>query len=179
APTPTPIVYPRLWTDEFNRPNTATLPAPWRTVSGLFSVTSNRVVARSSGTSLAVVNGVAAADVVVRSTVSLGTSGSAGLVLRQTTSGMYYATLSRTAAGVVAEIWRQQGTKTTVLASRLAGGSSGILEFSATGTRLTLSFGGRELLSRDDAVLRGPGGVGFRTRGPGGSLDSFSAYRRG
>lgn len=179
AASPEPVVFSRLHADEFNRPTLATLPAPWKTLSGRFSVASNRVLARATGMSLAIVGGVSAADVVVRSTVSLGSSTSVGLVLRHTTSGRYVATLSRTAAGVVAEIWRQQGTKTTVLASRLAGGSSGILEFSATGTRLTLSFGGRELLSRDDAVLRGPGGVGFRTRGPGGSLDSFSAYRRG
>lgn len=179
ASSPVPVAFSRLHADEFNRPNLATLPAPWKTLSGGFSVTSNRVLARSTGLSLAIVNGVSAADVAVRSTVSLGSSTSVGLVLRHTTSGRYVATLSRTAAGVVAEIWRQQGTKTTVLASRLAGGSSGILEFTATGSRLTLSFGGRELLSRDDAVLRGPGGVGFRTRGAGGSLDSFSAYRRG
>jgi subtilisin family serine protease len=178
APSPTPVVYTRLWTDEFNRFNTARLPAPWRTVSGLLAVTTNRVVARSSGTSLAVLNGVSAADVVVRSTVSLGTSSTAGLVLRQTTSGMYYATLSRTAAGVVARIWRQQGTVTTLLGSKLAGASSGVLEFSATGTHLALSLGGRNLLALDDAAIRGAGGVGYRFTGAGGTADSFSAYRR-
>jgi subtilisin family serine protease len=179
APTSAPVVYTRLSGDEFNRTNLATLPAPWRTLSGTFSVTSNHLVARSTGTSLAIVSGVSAADVVVRSTVSLGSSGSFGLVLRHTTSGRYFATLSRTTAGVVARIWRQQGTATTLLGSHLAGGSSGTLEFSAVGTRLTVSLGGRRLLALDDAVLRGPGSVGYRARGAGATADSFSAYRRG
>ena len=179
APAAVPIVFSRLHVDEFNRPTLRTLPAPWKTLSGWFSVTNNRVLARSTGTSLAIVGGVSAADVVVRSAVSLGSSSSVGLVLRHTTGGRYVATLSRTAAGVVVQIWRQQGTKTTILGTQLAGGSSGMLEFSAAGSRLTLSLGGRQLLALDDGAIRGAGGVGFRARGAGGSLDSFSAYRRG
>lgn len=179
TPTPAPVVYTKLYADEFNRPSVTTLPAPWRTVSGNFSVTGNQIVSRATGTSLAVVNGVSAADVVVRSTVTLGTRGTVGLVLRQTTSGMYYATLSRTAAGVVAQIWRQQGSVTALLGTKVAGASSGVLEFAATGTRLTLSLGGRSLLAVTDAGIQGAGSVGYRFTGAGGSADSFAAYRRG
>ena len=178
TPTPAPVVFTKLFTDEFNRPDVAVLPAPWRTVSGQMSVTGSRVVARSTGTSLAVVSGVSAADAVVMATVSLGTSSSVGLVLRDTTSGRYFATLSRTAAGVVARIWRQQGSFTTLLGSQPAGGSSGVLRFSAIGTRLTLKLGGQQLLALDDGTFRSAGRVGIRFVGAGGTLDSFSAYRR-
>ncbi len=176
--TPAPIVFARAFADEFNRADTASLRAPWVTKSGLISVTSNRAVSRSTGTSLAVVSGISLADGSVRATVTLGVSGSTGLVLRDTTSGRYIATLSRTAAGVVARIWRQQGTATTLLGSRLAGGSAGVLDFSAIGTRLTLSFGGRQLLALDDSGIRGAGGAGLRFTGSGGTADSFVITKR-
>ena len=179
APAPTAPVFTRLFSDEFNRPNASTLSAPWRTLSGVLSVASSRIVSRSTGTSLAVVGGMSAADVVVRSTVSLGSGGSVGLVLRHTTSGRYFATLSRTAAGVVARIWLQQGSGAKLLGWAAAGASSGVLEFSALGSRLSVSLGGRKLLALDDTALRGPGSVGCRMVGSGATADSFSAYRRG
>jgi hypothetical protein len=172
-------VLTKLYADEFNRLNVPSLPAPWQTLSGAFSVTANQVVSRSAGTSLAVVGGVSAADVVVRSTVTLGTASSVGLVVRQTTSGMYYATLSRTAAGVVARIWLQQGNVTALLCTTSAAAAAGVLEFSAIGTRLTLSLGGKSLLAVTDTAIRTAGGVGYRFSGVGGTADSFSAHRRG
>jgi subtilisin family serine protease len=178
APAPAPIVFTRVFADEFNRPNTASLRAPWLTKSGLFSVTSWRAVSRATGVSLAVVNGVSLVDGSVRATVTMGTTGSAGLVLRDTTSGRYVATLSRTAAGVVARIWRQQGSVTTLLGSTAAGASGGVLEFTAVGTRLTLSLGGRQLLALDDSAIRGAGAAGLRFTAAGGTADSFSLSKR-
>ncbi|MFM9058220.1 MAG: S8 family peptidase [Planctomycetaceae bacterium] len=178
AEVPPPVVLTPLYADEFNRPNLAKLPAPWQTLAGVFSVTNNQIVSRSTSTSLAVVGGVSAADVVVRSTVNLGTGSSIGLVLRATASERYIGILTKSAAGVVAQIWRRQGNVTTYLGTRLAGASSGVLEFSAVGTRLTLSLGGRQLLAVDDAAIRAAGSVGYQASGVGATADSFWAYRR-
>ena len=178
TPTPAPVVFARVFADEFNRPNTSSLRAPWVTKSGVFSVTSNRAVSRAAGVSLAVVNGVSVTDGSVRATVTPVTNGSAGLVLRDTTSGRYVATLSRTAAGVVAQLWRQQGSVTTLLGSTAAGATGGVLEFSAVGTRLTLTLGGRQLLALDDGAIRGAGGAGLRFTAAGGTADSFSVWKR-
>jgi hypothetical protein len=169
-----------LASDTFNRVNATTLSSPWLTQAGRFAIANNRIVAKSTGTSQAVVGGVSAADVTATSTVSLGTSNSAGLVLRATggvNGSMYWGVLTRTSSGVYARIWKLQGGVATRLASVKAPSSSGLLAFSAVGTRLTLSLNGRQLTALNDGSISGAGTVGYRYKGAGGTADSFIARR--
>lgn len=177
---PPPVVNTLLASDTFNRVNATTLSAPWLTQAGRFAIASNRIVAKSTGTSQAVMSGVSAADATVSSTVSLGTSSSAGLVLRASggvNGSMYWGVLTRTSSGVYARIWKIQGGVATRLASVKAPSSSGLLEFSAVGTRLTLALNGRQLAALNDGGISGAGTVGYRYKGSGGSADSFMARR--
>lgn len=179
-PAPPPVVSTLLASDTFTRANATTLASPWQTLSGRFAIDAGRIVAKSTGTSLAVVAGVSAADVTVSSTISLRTSSSAGLVARATggvNGSMYWATLSRTSTGVYARIWKIQGGVVTRLASVKSPNSSGLLEFSAVGTRLTLALNGRTLAAIDDASIRNAGTVGYRFKGAGGTADTFTARR--
>jgi subtilisin family serine protease len=179
-PAPPPAVTTLLASDTFTRVNVSTLSAPWQTQSGRFAIVRNRIVAKSTGTSQAVMGDVSAADVTVSSTVSLGSRRSAGLVLRATggvNGSMYWGVLSRTSSGVHAGIWRLQGGVATRLASVKASSSSGLLEFSAVGTRLTLTLNGRQLAALDDGGISGVGAVGYRYTGTGGTADAFVARR--
>jgi len=173
-------VNPLLASDTFNRGNAGTLAAPWLTQAGRIAISSSRIVAATSGTSQAVMGGVSAADVTVSSTVSVGKNSSAGLVLRATggvNGSMYWGELTRTRRGVSAQIWRIQGGVATRLASVQAPGSSGLLEFSAVGTRLTLALNGRQLLALDDASIAAAGTVGYRFKGARSTADTFTARR--
>ncbi len=179
-PPPPPVVTTLLASDTFNRANATTLAVPWQTLSGRFAVDAGRIVAKSTGTSLAVVNGVSAADVTVSSAVSLRTSSSAGLVLRATggaSGSMYWGTLTRVSGKIQARIWRIEGGVATRLASVKAPSSSGQLEFSAVGTRLTLALNGRTLAAIDDGGIGTAGTVGYRSKGAGGTADTFTARR--
>lgn len=180
-PSPPPPVIPTLLaSDTFNRANATTLTAPWQTLSGRFAIDAGRIVARSTGTSLAVVAGVSAADVSVSSTVTLGIGNVAGLVVRATGGAggsMYWGALTRTSTGVYASIWRIQGGVSTRLAAVKAPSSSGVLEFSAVGTRLTLALNGRTLTAINDGSIGAAGSVGYRFRAAGGTADTFTARR--
>jgi len=179
-PPPPPVVNTLLASDTFNRANATTLSAPWLTQAGRFAIASNRIVAKSTGTSQAVMGGVSAADATVNSTVSLGTSSSAGLVLRATggvNGSMYWGVLTRSSGVVYARIWKIQGGVATRLASVKAPSSSGLLEFSAVGTRLSLALNGRQLVALNDGSISGAGSVGYRYKGAGGIADSFTARK--
>lgn len=179
-PPPPPVVSTLLASDTFNRVNATTLSAPWQTLSGRFAIDASRIVAKSTGTSLAIVTGVSAADVTVSSTVSLRTSSSAGLVVRATggaSGSMYWGSLTRTSTGVYARIWKIQGGVATRLASVKAPSSSGLLEFSAVGTRLTLALNGRTLAAVNDGSISIAGSVGYRYKAAGGTADTFTARR--
>ena len=179
-PSPPPVVSTLLASDTFNRANATTLAAPWQTLSGRFAIDASHIVAKSTGASLAIVTGVSAADVTVSSTVSLRTSNSAGLVVRATgdaSGSMYWGTLTRTSTGVYARIWKIQGGVATRLASVKAPSSSGQLEFSAVGTRLTLALNGRTLAAVSDGSISTAGSVGYRYKAAGGTADTFSARR--
>ena len=179
-PPPPPVVNTLLASDMFNRVNATTLAPPWLTQAGRFAIASNRIVAKSTGTSQVVMGSVSAADVTVSSTVSLGKSSSAGLVLRATggvNGSMYWGVLTRTSSGVYARIWKIQGGVATRLASVKSPSSSGLLEFSAVGTRLTLSLNGRQLAALNDGGISNAGTVGYRYKAAGGTADSFVARR--
>jgi hypothetical protein len=177
---PPPVVNPLLASDTFNRSNAKALSAPWQTQAGRIAIASSRIVATTTGTSQAVMGGVSATDVTVSSTVTLGKNSSAGLVLRATggvNGSMYWGELTRTRRGVSAQIWRIQGGVATRLASVKAPGSSGLLEFSAVGTRLTLSLNGRPLVAVDDGGISAAGTVGYRFKGARSTADTFTARR--
>jgi subtilisin family serine protease len=179
-PPPPPVVSTLLASDTFNRANATTLVSPWQTFSGRFAIDASHIVAKSTGTSLAVVAGVSAADVAVSSTVSLRTSSSAGLVVRATggaSGSMYWGTLTRTSTGVYARIWKIQGGVATRLASVKAPSSSGVMEFSAIGTRLTLALNGSPVAAASDGGISTAGSVGYRYKAAGGTADTFTARR--
>lgn len=179
-PAPPPVVSTLLASDTFDRANTTTLVSPWQTLAGRFAIDAGHIVAKSTGTSLAVVAGVSAADVTVKSTVSLRTSSSAGLVVRASggaSGNMYWGTLTRASTGVYACIWKIQGGVATRLASVKAPSSSGLMEFSAVGTRLTLALNGRTLTAVNDGSIGTAGSVGYRYKAAGGTADTFTARR--
>lgn len=179
-PAPPPVASTLLASDTFDRANTTTLVSPWQTLTGRFAIDAGHIVAKSTGTSLAVVGGVSAADVTVSSTVSLRTSSSAGLVVRATggaSGSMYWGTLTRTSTGIYARIWKIQGGVATRLASVKAPSSSGLMEFSAVGTRLTLALNGRTLTAVNDGSIGTAGSVGYRYKAAGGTADTFTARR--
>jgi len=176
GPTPSPVPS-QLFADSFSRPDASALSSPWRMLSGRLAISSGRVVSKASGASVAVVESISATDVTVRSSVSLGTASSVGLVARQTSSGMYFGSLTKTSTGVVARIWKLQGTTWTKLGSVKSPAQTGMLEFSAAGTRLAIALDGRQLLAVNDGSILGPGSAGYRMQGVGGTADEFSVTR--
>ena len=183
APTPTPTPAPTLvFSDTFTRPDATVIGQPWRLVQGRFAISTNRLIAKADGNSVAVVDGISLADATARSFVSLGSGSNAGLVLRYSVAAdgsrsMYAGTLTRTSVGVVAKIWKYQSGVWTPLGAKAVSTTSGTLSFSAIGTRLSISLDGRQVIAIDDGSIRGAGGAGYRFKGQGGIGDSFEVFR--
>jgi hypothetical protein len=118
------------------------------------------------------------ADVVVQADISVPkTSGQfASLAARYSGTGdlnMYLATVAWNGSTYVASISKEVNGVTTQLASVTVGSGTGTLRFIVTGSRLSLSFGGIELLSAFDFSLK-TGSVGIRSS-LGSTFDNFSA----
>jgi hypothetical protein len=170
------------FSDNFNRPDAPALGGPWVQPVGAIAVSGQQVVAQSGGASLAVLNGVSAADVSVQAAVSVGAGTAArspGLVARYSGPGdtnLYAGFLTYNPGGsLTADIWRSLNGAWALLASVPVSSSSGTLRFDVVGTSLNLYLNDLLTASATDGSITAPGSVGLRGYGAGVSWDDFSA----
>jgi hypothetical protein len=128
---------------------------------------------------LATVNGLSAVNTTLQADVNVtGAAGqSAGLVGRSSGPGdrnNYYAGLVNTGHGFQVELWRTINGVRKRLASHAVSAGAGTLRLVLSGTSLTVSFNGTQVLSATDAGIAGPGQVGIRASA-GATVDNFSA----
>jgi len=124
-------------------------------------------VSNNASSSVAVLNGVSKADVVVKADVSVaaGSGHSVGLVARYNGDGEGSGYLAEMYGkpgvnGVVVNIYRRQGGTLTQLGSAVTADGQGALAFTAFGSTLTLTMNGKSLLQvRDTTIAAGSAGV--------------------
>ena len=149
---------------------------------------SNKVATGTGGDSLAVLNGVSAADVIVRADIAALANGQlVGLAARYTGPGLnngYQALLYNSNGTARASIYRNvNGTWALISADVAVGSVASVLgktlHFEAVGSSLKFflddaTAGTSTLLTfANDSTFGGPGGVGMRIIGTA-SLDNFS-----
>ena len=176
-PPPPPVPADQPFADDFNVPDSATLSGFWSTRLGAVGIANKEATTRGTGVSIATLNGVAIVDSVSQAFVNLRTSSSVGLVARysgRADTNMYLASIQRSGTNFVGRIWRNLGGTWTILVGGTITASSGVMRFEVAGSSLTLLFNGIRVAGTFDRSITGPGGVGIRLTGAGGSLDNYS-----
>lgn len=170
---------PSGFTDDFNRANGTSLGPNWTERAGNMSISSNALVNSVTGVSVATVNNVSAADVVLTADVNLG-SGLAnrdtGLVARQSGTGVgseYWGGLAYSNGRYFAQVWKAIDGSWTQLSSRAVSTGAGQLRFEVIGSSLKLSVNGVLTNSVADTALA-TGRVGVSANNTGARLDNFS-----
>jgi len=178
-PTPEPPVPAVLpFVDDFNQGTSPTLSGYWARRIGAIGIANQQATASVGGVSISTLNSVSVVDSISQAFVDLRTGSNVGLVARYTGGGdsrMYLGGLARLGTGFVAAIWRNTGTGWTLLAKGLVTLPSGVLRFEVAGSSLTLFFNGIRVTGAFDGAISGPGTLGIRIAGAGGSLDNYSA----
>jgi subtilisin family serine protease len=174
-PPPTPAVAP--FSDDFNQPNRPTLSGFWGTRIGSIGIANQAAVSRVAGVSISTLNNVNIVDSASQAFINLRAGTSAGLVARYTGGGdthMYLANVARSGSGFIGRIYRNTGPAWTVLTSGIITAASGVLQFDVAGSSLTLFFNGIRVAGAYDTAIKGPGAVGIRITGSGGTLDNYA-----
>jgi len=176
-PPPPPVPATQPFADDFNQDDASTLSGYWATRTGAVGIANGEAVARTSRASIATLNDVRVTDSASQAFVNLRTGTTVGLVARYAGAGdrnMYLACLMRSGTVIVGRIWRNSGGTWTILASGAVTAASGVLRFEVAGSSLTLLFNGMRVAGAFDRVIGGPGAVGIRFTGSGGSIDNYA-----
>jgi hypothetical protein len=176
-PPPPPLPAPEPFADDFNQPDAATLSGYWSTRIGAVGLAGGQAVSRSTGVSIATLNGVSVLDSASQAFIDLGTGTSVGLIARYAGSGdtnMYVASVTPAGTGFVGRIWRNVAGTWRSLTEGIVTASSGVLRFEVAGSSLTLLFNGIRVTGAFDTAITRPGGVGIRMTLAGGSCDNYS-----
>lgn len=177
-PPPPPVDAPQPFGDDFNQADGATLSGYWATRVGSVGIANEAAVSRSTvGASIATLNEVRVTDSASQAFVNLRAGASVGLVARYAGGAdrnMYLASLVRSGSGFVCRISRNTGGTWAVLAGGIVTAASGVLRFEVAGSSLTLLFNGVRVAGAYDRAIAGPGGVGIRFTGSGGSIDNYA-----
>lgn len=174
-PPPTPA--PQPFVDDFNQPDSANLSGYWARRLGAIGIASQQAISVVGGVSIATLNSVSVLDSSTQAFINLRTGSNVGLVARYLGGGdtrMYLGGVVRTSTGFAGSIWRNTGTGWKVLASGVVSTSSGVLQFDVAGSSLTLFLNGIRIAGAYDTAISGPGAVGMRMVGAGGSIDNFT-----
>ena len=176
-PPPPPLPAPEPFADDFNQPDAATLSGYWSTRIGAIGLENGQAVSRSTGVSIATLNGVSVLDSASQAFIDLGTGTSVGLIARYSGSGdtnMYAASVTPAGTGFAGRIWRNVAGTWRSLTEGIVTASSGVLRFEVAGSSLTLLFNGIRVAGAFDTAITSPGGVGIRMTLAGGSCDNYS-----
>jgi hypothetical protein len=176
--------------DDFNRADgtTAVLgsPAIWTKQFGDLKLQSGRLVSTNlTGSSLVLAGMTPQQNVRVEAQVDLSTAlatgSNVGLYVRNTGSGSTTARitgwLTRTSTGLKAEIVRQSGGSTVVLASTTVTSASGLLRLEAHGSQILLSLDGRLIAMVNDtstAAVTTAGTAGLTFTKAEGAVDNYA-----
>lgn len=180
--TATPTTPTTFFSDNFNRSNNSSLGNGWTERSGNFSITNQGLQSSSSGTSLATVNNVSIADVILTADVNLGTGTAgrdAGLVARHSGNGdgsQYWGGIAYSGGRYYAQIWESNNGSWTRLSQTQISSGSVTLKFEVIGTTLKLYVNGTLSVSATDSTLT-TGRIGLSAIGSGMRLDNFVAQR--
>jgi hypothetical protein len=176
--------------DEFNRADSATLGPGWqipplspalrftyrrRLGFGGFQLLSNAAVSVGPSYDGEQVTGVSLHDATLQADVNAGNSQTlaVGLLARIQSNGDAYGAIL-TNSGLAEIILSHGATNSfTVLGMVTVGTNVANLQFSVSGSTLSLSCAGASI-SLNDNILTAPGGVGLFAWGPNGIIDNFS-----
>lgn len=165
-----------VFTDDFNRANSANLGANWTTTVGSMGVTNNASVS-AGATNIAVVNGVSNPNVSLQADVQVPTMGqSDGLVARYGGTGdvnYYRADLFNYNGTAYARIYSNVNGTITFLSQSPVATGSGTLRFEVTGSSQRLFFNNALVAAANDTALT-TGGVGIYQASSNVVLDNFS-----
>ncbi len=179
--TAVPVTPTLPFTDDFNRLNNASLGSNWTERIGDLAIVSGGLQSNATSASIATVNDLTPADVVVSGDVNVGAgtaNRSLGLVARYSGSGdgnWYLGNIRYTGGAYRAEIWKQVNGGQTLLTSTFLDSGAGSVRFEVVGTSLKLFFNDTLVGNVNDTQLT-QGGIGIRTNFLTGlSVDNFSA----
>jgi Matrixin/HYDIN/CFA65/VesB-like, Ig-like domain/Bacterial pre-peptidase C-terminal domain len=180
VPTPPPTSG-LPFADDFNRTSSTVLGPAWTERVGDLAVSAGGLRSNTSTVSLATVNGVNQANVVLAADMNLGTGTavrSMGLVARYSGTGdgnWYLANLRMTGGRYRVEIWKQLGGVQSLLSWSYVSSGLGNLRFEVVGSSLKAFWNGTLVAAAADAQLSS-GGIGVRSNFVSGvRLDNFSA----
>jgi HYDIN/CFA65/VesB-like, Ig-like domain/Bacterial pre-peptidase C-terminal domain len=180
VPTPPPTSG-LPFADDFNRTSSTVLGPAWTERVGDLAVSAGGLRSNTSTVSLATVNGVNQANVVLAADMNLGTGTavrSMGLVARYSGTGdgnWYLANLRMTGGRYRVEIWKQVGGVQSLLSWSYVSSGLGNLRFEVVGSSLKAFWNGTLVAAAADAQLSS-GGIGVRSNFVSGvRLDNFSA----
>jgi uncharacterized protein YkwD len=172
------------FTDSFTQADGSQLAHTWTERQGNFAVTGGTLHANDPGPSIAIVNGIAQADIAMQADVTLGANSGLGLVARYQANGSYYLAMLQVDAGGTVftsyffEYLAGVGFVQIGAAASIVAGP-GTVRFEVVGASLKLFYGpDANHLSvinyAYDRTLTGAGTVGIRsTRGT--TLDNVAA----
>jgi hypothetical protein len=167
------------FTDEFAKPNDSSLNRVWTERLGAFTIQNEAAVATNLvANNLATLNTAALANAIVQADITLATNGaSAGLVARYSGPGeanFYLGTVTRTASGFEAHLYRNLAGQYALLATKKLIGFSGTgeLRFEVVGTSLKLFVDNHLQVEASDSMITAAGLVGMRGR-TGAAFDNF------
>jgi len=165
-----------VFTDDFNRANSANLGPNWTTTVGSVGVTNNASVS-TGATNIAVVNGVSTANVALQADVQVPINGqSDGLVARYGGTGdvnYYRADLFNFNGTAYARIYSNVNGTITFLSQSPVSSNTGTLRFEVSGSSQRLFFNNTLVASANDTALT-TGGVGIYQASSNVVLDNFS-----
>ena len=152
------------FSDSFDQPDGSELQSTWTEAFGELIISGNALVSEFSGESIAVLNGVSTANVVVQADISLASAttgasagnsplrsaGAAALCSAECPS-FYLGRISKGASTNLAEIVKNVDCAPLTLASMEVPSQSGTLRFTASGSSLTLSLDGDTIAEANDS----------------------------
>jgi hypothetical protein len=181
APSPPSAGSGLPFADNFNRTNSTLLGTGWTERRGDLGISSGTLRTSTAAISMATVNGVSQADVVLSANMNLGigsTTRSLGLVARQNGNwdgNWYLANLRLSGGQYRVELWKQVAGMQTLLASAFVGSGAGQMRFEVVGSSLKAFWKGTLVASANDSQLAS-GRIGVRSNYAAGlRLDNFSA----
>lgn len=153
--------------------------------TGTWAISAGELVATGGANTTFIRNSTSYADVFVECDCNYAADG--GLVVRFVDNNNYYLLSLRDDSGVAPSqnfrlLKRVGGTFTQLATADFAWtrGASKTIRFEVSGTSLQAFVGGVGQISVTDSGIAGPGGVGFRNDGGGGSQQSkYQAFRWG
>jgi len=180
--TATPTTPTAIFSDTFNRANGSYLGSTWTERAGNYSISNQGLVSSTSGASVATVNNVTAADVILSADVNIGTGTATrdtGLVARHSGSGVgsqYWAGIRYSNGQYSAEIWKAVNSSWTRLSTTAVTSGTAAIRFEVIGSSLGLFVNGTLATSAADTSLTS-GRIGVSSTNSNTRLDNFVAAR--